>query len=71
VRLDDLDRRPPTAPLDPADGHEQVDLLTAEAGQRRLEVGALGAARGIVPDDFVDGWRDLGDSVHQTYSWRR
>ena len=47
-----------------ADGVRQLTLLGAEAGERELELGALGAAGRVVEHGLVDGRGNLGHSVH-------
>ena len=60
---------PAAEPLLAADGHGQLDAArSAIRLSVRLELGALGAARGVLPDRLVDRRGNLGDGVHGT-SW--
>ncbi len=64
VRLDDLDLLAAAEAVLTADRHGQLAGLAGHPLEGALELGALGAARGVLPDRLVDRGGDLGDGVH-------
>ena len=64
VRLDDLDLLAGAEAVLTADRHGEVAGLAGHPLEGALELGALGAARCVLPDRLVDRGGYLGDGVH-------